>query len=163
MAKWFPKNPHNIIRKSQPQVFSSAFCPSLEFPMLLLHLSHWSGRFAVCVRVASCCRPAKHDATRLPVSLWPRLSVSVSLRWRCLALVRAVLVAGAAGQQQCLAFSNSCWCTFVAGSLLGVSADVAGSTADVAASIASSLVGKVAVASYKFVVGFPKAVADSFR
>lgn len=31
--------PHNIIRKSQPQVFSSAFCPSLEFPMLLLHLS----------------------------------------------------------------------------------------------------------------------------
>jgi len=104
------KNPHNIIRKSQPQVFSSAFCPSLEFPMLLLHLSHWSGRFcSVCAR----CKllPVSNTSNSSHLCLAATLlSLSLSPWSLCPALVRAHAVAGAAGQQRCVAFSNSCCC-----------------------------------------------------
>lgn len=62
---------HVVIRKSQPQVFSSAFCLSMEFPMLLLHLSHCdtthTHTHTYCVRVCVCER--ERDCVALSLSL----------------------------------------------------------------------------------------------
>lgn len=70
---------HVVIRKSQPQVFSSAFCLSIEFPMLLLHLSHCdtTHTHTYCVRVCVCVREIQRcpfSVARLRLSPAPQVS-----------------------------------------------------------------------------------------
>lgn len=67
---------HVVIRKSQPQVFSSAFCLTMEFPMLLLHLSHCDTQHTHTYR-----RSCTHTLS-LSVYLWLSLSLACACRRR---------------------------------------------------------------------------------